>query len=294
MGVEVGARDGSSQETATLSVGGSSAVVHPGIGGRLGQLDLGDGPILRGHGVGLDALDWGCYPLIPWSNRIPGATLRVDGIVHELPVNHHDGSAIHGLATSCAWSVVEQTERRVELAVDLNGGPYDVRGSQTYELSEGRLDLRLRATNTGTRAVPVGIGIHPWFTAGAIEVPADRRWPGEPLPTGAPIPVAGHHDLRTSTVAAPMDACFTGLTRSWVDVPGARLRWEGPVTHVVVFSARPGWVCVEPVTMANDGFALADAGVAGHGVQVLAPGSSIEVLYVFELRGGGCVSPARR
>ena len=270
----------------SLSAGGSTAVLHPGIGGRLGQLDLGDGPILRGPAAGVGALDWGCYPLIPWSNRLPGGTLRFDGIVDRLPVNHPDGSAIHGLAASCPWTVVEATGRRVELTVDLHGDPYDVRGAQSYELAEGRLDLRVRATNIGARAVPVGIGIHPWFREGPIVVPAERRWPGEPLPTGAPIAVSGRDDLRTATVAAPMDACFTGLTRTWVDVPGARLRWEGPVTHVVVFSGRPGWVCVEPVTMANDGIALAEAGEDGHGVQVLARGGSIEVAYTFERREG--------
>ena len=270
----------------TLRAGGSTAVVHPGIGGRLGQLDLGDGPILRSYSAGLGGFDWGCYPLIPWSNRLPGGTLRVDDIVVELPVNHPDGSAIHGLAASCPWSVVERTDRSVELVVDLHGGPYDVRGAQSYELADGRLDLRVRATNTGTRAVPVGIGIHPWFPAGPIRVPAERRWPGEPLPTGPPIEVAGRYDLRTSTVAAPMDVCFTDLTRAWVDVPGARLGWEGPVTHVVVFSGRPGWVCVEPVTMANDGIALAEAGENGHGVQVLAPGRSIEVAYSFDRTRG--------
>ncbi len=271
----------------SLSSGRSTAVVHPSIGGRLGQLDLGDGPILRGHAAGLGGLDWGCYPLIPWSNRLPGGTLRFDGIVDELPVNHPDGSAIHGLAASCPWSVVERTERRVELVVDLHGGPYDVRGAQSYELSDGRLDLRVRATNIGARAVPVGIGIHPWFPAGPIQVPAARRWPGEPLPTGPPVEVAGRYDLRAPTVAAPMDTCFTGLTRTWADVPGARLGWEGPVTHVVVFSGRPGWVCVEPVTMANDGIALAEAGKEGHGVQVLAPGGSLEVAYSFERTSDG-------
>jgi galactose mutarotase-like enzyme len=54
------------------------------------------------------------------------------------------------------------------------------------------------------------------------------------------------------------------------------------VTQVVVFSGAPGWVCVEPVTMANNGFELSDAGMNGTGVIVLAPGEATAVSYRFE------------
>lgn len=268
--------------TLELAADGSTAVLHPGLGGRLGQLDFGDGPLLRGPSPEVGPFEWGCYPLLPWSNRLPGATLRFGDIDASLPVNHDDGSAIHGLAATCPWSVTERTDCGAVLSVDVSGGPYRVRGVQTYTLFDGRLDLQLTAINCGDRDVPVGIGIHPWFQSGPIVVPAAQRWPGEPIPTGAPVEVAGRYDLRRATVPEPMDACFTSLSRSWADVPGARLHWDGPVTHVVVFSGVAGWVCVEPVTMANNGIAMAEVGIDGHGVQVLPPGAAIEVLYTFE------------
>jgi hypothetical protein len=81
-----------------------------------------------------------------------------------------------------------------------------------------------------------------------------------------------------------MDRCFTQLTASAVEVPGVRLSWEGPVTQVVVYSETPGWVCVEPVTMANDGFRLAASGIEGTGVIALDPEAMLSVTYRYEWR----------
>lgn len=79
-----------------------------------------------------------------------------------------------------------------------------------------------------------------------------------------------------------MDACFTGLVQSSADVPGLRLSRDGPITNIVVFSGEPGWVCVEPVTMANNGIELARRGIDGHGVRVLEPEATLAVTYVLE------------
>jgi len=265
-----------------LRSGPSSAEIYPDMGGRLGQLDLGTGPLLRGPAVDLGWVHWGCYPLLPWSNRLPGGHLAFGTIDEHLPVNWPDGTAIHGLAASCPWAVVERSEHSAKLEVRVSGGPYHVLGTQCFELGPRELQLRLAVTNEGDRPVPVGLGIHPWFVGGRIRVPADKRWPGEPMPSGYPEPVEGPYDLRGGTVPVAMDACFTSLTSTVADVPGLRLHWDGPVTNLVVYSAEPGWICVEPVTMANNGFELAQQGAPSHGVQVLAPEESMEVLYRFE------------
>jgi len=266
----------------TLVAGSSTALLCAEVGGRLGQLDLGDGPLLRGPSAGLGWSEWGCYPLLPWSNRLPDGRLRHDGVEWDLPVNSPDRSAIHGLAAACPWVVERHDDRSASLSVVVHGGPYDVSGHLDYVLVPQALDVVLRATNIGDRSVPIGIGIHPWFTAGPVVVPADMVWTGEPLPTGPPKRASGRHDLRSATVPEPMDACFTGLTANTAGAPGVRLRWDGPVTHVVVYSREHGWVCIEPVTMANNGIAMAESGIDGHGVIDLGPGSSIEVRYRFE------------
>lgn len=241
--------------------------------------------MLRGPAAGLGWAEWGCYPLLPWSNRIPGGHLRFRGIDARLPVNWPDGSAIHGLVASTPWTVLSQSIRAAELEVRATGGPYRVRGTQSFELEEDRLRLRLAATNEGDHPVPVGIGIHPWFRQGRIRIAADEWWPGEPVPNGPPQPVTGLHDLREGGVPEPMDACFTALTAPVAEVPGAQLHWDGPVTNIVVFTGERGWACVEPVTMATNAFDLTTHDRAS-GVQVLDPGDSIEVRYRFRRAPG--------
>ena len=216
------------------------ADVVPAAGGRLGHLDLGDGPLLRGAAPDRDGKAWGCYPLVPWSNRIPGGHLRHGAIDAHLPPDHDDGSAIHGLAWDRPWRVDEVSERAVALSIDLRGGPYEVGARLAYDLDPDGITIALDATNHGPIAVPVGLGIHPWFRAGAVRVPAAARWPGEPLPTGPPVPAVGPYDLRRATVPIPMDVCFTGLTEPWADVPGARVRWEVPSPRSSSTAASPG------------------------------------------------------
>lgn len=269
-------------ESLVLQAGSASALVYPDAGGRLGQLDLGDGPLLRAPDVDPGWDQWGCFPLLPWSNRIPGGHLRFGDIDAQMPVNAPDGSAIHGLVADVPWTVVASSGDAAELEVVTHVDPYRIRGRLAFELLAHGLVLTLSVINEGDGAVPVGLGIHPWFHHGSVRIPADQRWPGEPLPTGPPQPVDGLHDLRSAVVPVEMDACFTGLTDTVADVPGARLRWDGPVTNVVVYTGERSWTCVEPVTMPNDGFSLAPEVAAAHGVRVLGPGESLKVRYQFE------------
>jgi aldose 1-epimerase len=257
--------------------------VHPELGGRLGQLDLGDGPLLRGPAPELGWANWGCYPLLPWSNRIPEGRLTVGSVEWRLPANWPDGSAIHGLVASSPWAVTVATEHGAHLVTDAAAGPYAVRGELAYELGSDGLELLVTVVNHGEHAVPAGLGIHPWFRAGRIRVPADEKWPGDPIPEGPPVAVGSEDDLRAGAVPPLMDRCFTALTDRQVEVPGLTLRWDGPVTQVVVYSGEPGWVAVEPVTMASDGFGLAARGIAGHGVRMLGPGDDLSVAYHFSI-----------
>ena len=243
-----------------------------------------DRPLFRGPEDGADRGWgwWGAYPLLPWSNRIPGGAIDFEGRRLQVPVNWSDGSALHGLAAWIPWRVEAVGSHHAELAVDIAAGPYTVTGRQAFQLTAVELELELSVTNRGEARVPVGLGIHPWFHAGPVRVPADLAWPGPgPMPTGPTRPVDADEDLRTERVPPPMDRCYTGLTDNSADVPGLRLTWKGPVSQVVVFSEAPGWVCVEPVTMANDGFRLATAGTDGTGVVALDPGATLAVTYRF-------------
>lgn len=268
------------QAPIVLTAATTSATILPALGARIADLDLGDGPVLRTSADADGWKDWGCYPLLPWSNRVPGGRLHLDGVTFQVPVNHDDGSAIHGLVADCPWHVSTASEYSAHLTVDIDVEPFRMQGEITYALEPGSLRIDLAVRNVEpSAAVPVGLGIHPWFRSGPIRVPAAMKWPGDPLPTGAPVLVDVDDDLRALRLPPTLDRCFTGLDGDTADVPGARLRWSEPIRHVVVFTGHDGWVAVEPVTMANDGFGLAQRGQPGHSVHLLAPGQRFSSIF---------------
>ncbi len=267
--------------TVTLVDGTTRVDLYPGQGGRLGQITLGDRHLLRGpeHSA-LGWAWWGSYPMLPWVNRIPGGVARFRGETITVPVNWPDGTAIHGLVAERPWQVENADSHAAALTIEAELDRYHVRSRQTFALDADALDLEIEVVNLAAWPVPAGVGIHPWFVAAPVRVPADLVWPGDgPMPDGLPRPVRPDEDLRQAVSAAPMDRCFTGLTGSNADIGDLTLSWRGPITQVVVYSGQPGFVCIEPQTMATDGFRLAEEGVEGTGVIVLEPGASLTVGY---------------
>ncbi|MBA3652812.1 MAG: hypothetical protein H0W70_01310 [Actinobacteria bacterium] len=267
-----------------LRAGPATVTLCPDAGGRIGQIEVDGRKLLRGpEDAGLGWGYWGSYPLLPWSNRIPGGRFRFEGRDFTVPVNWEDGSALHGLAMNAPWTVVAASDRSAVIEIAIDSASYRMHARQSFVLTQSGLDQRIDLTNRSADRVPVGAGIHPWFGFGPIRVPADRMWPGSgPIPEGVPVPVEGDADLRVICEPGLMDRCYTALTADRVEVPGLRLGWSGPITHVVVYTGTPGWVCVEPVTMANDGFRLADEGVPGAGVIALDEGDTLSVGYRFD------------
>jgi len=258
-----------------LVAGAVTITLAPDHGGRIAQIRLGDRELLRGVEHATGWADWGSYPMVPWTNRIPG------GVRVEVPVNSPDGSALHGLAADSPWEVLDVDASAASLELEASVGCYDIVARQHFVVHPDRLEQRLAVVNRAGHTVPAGVGIHPWFAAAPVRVPADEAWPAagplDPMPVGPARPVTPDEDLRTGRVAPPMDRCYTALTDSQASIGDLVLSWSGPVTQVVVYTGYEGWVCVEPATMANDGFRLCAAGVRGTGVRMLAPGERLEI-----------------
>lgn len=210
-------------DAVVLRASDSRAHIYPGDGGRLGQLDFGDGPLLRGPDPSLSWLGWGAYVMAPWVNRIPGGRLRVGEIDALLPINNDDGTAIHGLVANVPWTVDKATDSTATLSVVTDSDPFHVRVTQSFALSPGALELHIALTNVGEARVPVGLGLHPWF----------------PVHTAQPRP--------------PIDRCVDAPADNAIDATGVRLSWHGPITSLHVYTGEPGWVCFEPQTMTSTG-----------------------------------------
>ena len=231
------------------------------------------------------------YPLVPYSNRIRGGRLAFEGEVFELAcnwpgVNH----PMHGDGWAHPWRVVEATDTSAEIVYehargDTGGWPFRYRARQSWRLEPDRLVMRIALENLEDRAVPAGIGLHPFFVRDAgttLAFRAEAVWTAdaEVLPVDR-IAVPSQWDFRSARAVDPvqLDNCFDGWDgRAIITWPerGLRLDLEAtePFRHAVVYTP-PGkpFFCVEPVSHANGQVGLAP----------LAPGGTLAGEVAFRL-----------
>jgi aldose 1-epimerase len=111
----------------------------------------------------------GLWPLMPFANRAFGARLLHDGGSLALPVNDAgDGSTMHGFGWQAAWQVAEHKLDHVLLRhAYARADPYAYEAEFGVRLDPGEARFSLAVRNTGLRALPFGIGLHPWFPRNA-------------------------------------------------------------------------------------------------------------------------------
>ncbi len=287
-----------------LSSGALEATVHPGLGGRItafrrAGIDLfmpvgGDLSDPARAGVG------GCFPLVPWSNRIRDGRLATGGgTLHLDATEAGAGHAIHGHGRRRPWTVTadggpSSVRMRYVHPVGGEGWPFAYVAEQTVSLGEDALSVTLSVENTSAAAMPVGLGLHPylprspemglWFHAASSWPPVDGKLPAGPAPIPAEI------DFSEPRAVVPgLDQGFGGWDGSvhaiWPD-RGLALAIHGgaALNHLVVFTpADRDFVCLEPVTHCIDAANLAASGVPGTGHRMLEPQERLAVMVRFRV-----------
>ena len=250
--------------------------------------------------------------LFPFPNRVKGGKYTFEGKSYQLDINETArGNHIHGLVSGKAWTLEDAgaSERegawqRASLRLDSDAEivrqyPYPCTITVTTRLREGVLEQVTEVRNTGSTALPMGYGTHPWYPATLggerekteAKVPGRRYWKLENLvPTGETVDVtddARKFDLREwhALDGNEYDDVFTDLVRrsdGWSEAgirfpeSGAQIIMEaGPeFRHWVIFAPlnRPV-VCLEPYTGTTNAVNLQAAGVDA-GLEVVGPGSA--------------------
>jgi aldose 1-epimerase len=267
-----------------LTCGALRCAIEPRLGGCIAGLWHGGEPVLRTVPAGelTNARQSGCYPLVPFSNRIGQAVMVWEGSAYRLVRQGDEPHAIHGVGWQRPWQVLAQDERMALLAYEHaadSAWPFDFDCSQTLRLDGPSLDLTLAMTNQSQVAAPAGLGWHPWFVkppGSRLAFAATGRWDMGPdkLPTERRAFAGFDGDCDTLDV----DHCFDGWAGSaQLTLGRKRITVRSDLSHLVVCtSPQRGFVAVEPVSHVNNAVQLAASGhdAARLGLAALQPGET--------------------
>lgn len=259
---------------------------------------------------------YGIPVLFPWPSGLAGGAFRFQGKTFALNKPGERHSRHHGFVNAAPWRVVrsdcDNTAAWITCAVRSEDCsalatifPSTWSLELTWKLTPRRLEITAVARNTGDQAMPMGFGLHPYFTVplgpkgsrARCRVSADvgRQWdlkattqlgPGDPAPASQYQPqpdfdysVAGGSplgDIKFDDVLEAAPPTPAGRSRAVLHDPDNALRVivdASPEFTTWVFFTPAGRsaISLEPWTMAANGFNLMDKQMQNTGVVVLKP-----------------------
>lgn len=250
---------------------------------------------------------YGVPVLFPFPNRIRGGTWRFEGQTYHFDKPAASPTSIHGLLLNRPYRVASRTadENGAALSCTLDSRQFQDIGRQfpfpfsitmTYALRNAVLSMDVEVQNTGSRNMPMGFGIHPYFRVAlsanadaalaVVKVPAAAYWEldADSVPTGKKLHASGDLDLRPGKPFAglSLDHVFTdvqmesdGFSRCVIENRdtghGMVVESDARFRELVVYTP-PGrdTICFEPYTCPTDAINLEAKGVPA-GVIILAP-----------------------
>jgi aldose 1-epimerase len=160
-------------EQVEIASGGARAVVT-GLGAALRSFEVAGVPFAETYGADEQPPMGAGAVLVPWPNRVGGASWSHAGMRQELEVTEPArGNAIHGLVRREAWTVVERDGASATLAVEVGevqGWPLPFRTTIRYALDDTGLTVTHTVHNTGNEDMPFGVGAHPYPRPGNVDV----------------------------------------------------------------------------------------------------------------------------
>jgi aldose 1-epimerase len=282
-------------DVVTLSSGDAHCEIAPGVGGAIAgfwwerdgrRVDwlrpASPAAVARGK-----AGDMGCFPLVPYGNRIRDARFLFCGReVLETPAEGEGRHALHGHGWRRDWRVMERGDDRLVLEYDHepDAWPWLYRVRQSFALSPEGLEITLELENRSETLMPAGLGFHPYFPRtpeASVTATTTGVWltDAEIMPTErTAVPPGWDLSAGRRVGDVVLDNVFTGWSGdavvTWPE-RAARLTLSATqplLSFIVVYTPRErDFFCVEPASHCTDAFNLAREGVAETGLRVLAP-----------------------
>jgi len=279
-----------------LQCGAAVLELAPWVGGSVAAFRWRDEDVFRPASAealeDVDPLRMASYPLIPFAGRITGGAFVFEGRPIALPANlPGESDAIHGQAWRAPWRVAHIAPSQAELTYDHPAGewPWRYRASQVFTLRDDGLRQVLSVTNQSDRAMPAGLGAHPFFPRGH-GVTLKAHVSGVIIDVSKPpamIPTPWDW-RRAPTIEAFVDNQFVGWNGE------ARVMWperracvtmttSPPAPYLVVYAPEgEAFFCAEPVSHQLDAVNLSPGG-AGHGMTILGPGQTTSISIDYAL-----------
>jgi aldose 1-epimerase len=279
----------------TLAAGSLRLELSPSVGGAISAFEWTDAngarPILRKcHSPLEKVLDAGCFPLVPFSNRIRGGLFSFRGREVALRPNMAgDPSPLHGQGWLSQWTVEREDKTSAVLGFRHEAGewPWAYEARQEFALDERGLSVRLTCRNASADPMPCGLGQHPYFPCGSetrIDTKVDCAWTidDQVLPVEK-VPAEGRYDLRERLVCGQdLDNGFGGWggeARMTDPAWPYALRLSSPQARFFqLYSPPEGEICVaEPVSHANAALNAPESEWKELGMRVLGPGEEMSL-----------------
>ena len=261
------------------------------------EADPGGGwqPLLRPppEGSERDPLKAGCFPLVPFGNRVEGNRFVLDGREHVLtPNTPWDPHYLHGDGWLGEWTVYERQDTCASLSFEFHGEPYRYRATQRFECKGPACSTTLGVTNLGAQPMPFGLGWHPFFpltTATTLAAPAAAYWtekagwlPDAHVATPEPLDFSQPKKLPRRWINNGFEGWDGAAAIDWPErYMRLRIQTVPALSRYFLFASDtkfdPGhhedYFCFEPMSHSANGHNLADLG----GLTILAPGRSMAV-----------------
>lgn len=276
--------------TLELTAGALRLALRPDLGGAVAGLWLDTLPVLRSSEP--DALassrQAGCYPLVPYSNRLGYRRFRWLGQDHATAANFDElPHSVHGVAWQRPWEVLASDATSAELryrhAADAHW-PFAFEARQRFVLTPDALEAHLSVLNLHAQPQPVGLGWHPYFpkrSRSRLHIEIAERWDSDA--SGLPTRKVAQPGIDGDVAHLAFDHCFEG----WRGAARIRdeklsLKLTSSLPYLVVYTpeVKPHY-CVEPVSHVSNAIHMADP--LAHGLRALAPQASLDAWMKLEI-----------
>ena len=277
-----------------LHAGALRLALRPDLGGCIAGLWHRDTPILRStEPSALTASrPSGCYPLVPYSNRLGYRRFRWKGLDHTTAPNFDtDGNisphSVHGVGWLRAWEIETSSAQEVVLRYTHRPDgdwPFAFEARQYFTLTPNSLSVQMVFANTAEIAQPVGLGWHPYFpkrSRSRLHIELSHRWDSDA--TQLPVRKVAQPGIDSDVSHLAFDNCFEG----WHGPARIRdekfsLQLSSSMPYLVVFTPQEKeYFCVEPVSHVSNAIHMADP--AAHGLRTVPAGETTEAAMRLEI-----------